>query len=44
MINERDARYDLRMRSQPNDWLAIGLCVVAFLLAMLPVTVMTFLQ
>lgn len=44
MINERDARYDLRMRPTEPKGITLTLCIVAVLLALLPVTVMTFLQ
>lgn len=40
MINERDARYDLRMRSSPAQ-LKLWHVAVAFAIAALPVTIMT---
>ena len=43
MFNERDARHDARMKQSRNDWTALGLVLLAFVVAAIPVTLMLIL-
>jgi len=43
MFNERDARHDARMKQSRNDWAALGLVLLAFVVAAIPVALMLIL-